>query len=63
MNDLRNYLKILEDVMELLSNLPNSCEDYTDTFYDEIINLIDSQFNKMYRKLENKERNKYNVKK
>lgn len=37
MNDLRNYLKILEDMRDLLSNLPESCESYYDIFYDDII--------------------------
>ena len=40
MNDLRKYLKILEDVTDLLSFLPES--------YNDIIYLID----KMYHKLE-----------
>lgn len=55
MNDLRNYLKILEDMTDLLSNLPELCESYCDTFYDDIIYLIDKQYDKMYCKLEKME--------
>lgn len=51
MNDLRNYLKILEDMTDLLSNLPESCESYC----DDIIYLIDKQYDKMYCKLEKME--------
>ena len=55
MEDLRNYLKILEDMTDLLTNLPRSCESYCDTFYDDMICLIDNQYDKMYCKLKNKE--------
>lgn len=62
MNDLRNYLKILEDMTDLLSNLPESCESYCDTFYDDILYLIDKQYDKMYGYLEVKEVNELNNK-
>lgn len=55
MNDLRNYLNILENVKDLLSCLPETCESYTDTFYGDINYLIDKQYDKMYEKLEIKE--------
>lgn len=57
MNNLRNYLKILEEMRDLLTNLPESCESYCDTFYDDINNLIDKQYDKMYCKLEKMELN------
>lgn len=57
MNNLRNYLKILEEMRDLLTNLPGSCESYCDTFYDDIIYLIDKQYDKMYCKLEKMELN------
>lgn len=54
MESLRKYLKILEDVTDLLTNLPD-IEDYADTFYDDINYLIDKQYNKMYERLERTE--------
>lgn len=62
MNDLRNYLKILEDMTDLLSELPESCESYCDTFYDDMIYLIDKQYDKMKSHLEVKEVNELNKK-
>lgn len=58
MNDLRKYLIILEEVKDLLTNLPESCESYCDTFYDDINYLID----KMESHLEVKEVNELNKK-
>lgn len=54
MESLRKYLKILEDVTELLTNLPD-IERYEDIFYDDITCLIDKQYDKMYNRLERME--------
>lgn len=54
MEAVRNYLNILEEVTELLTNLPD-IERYVDTFYDDMIYLIDKQYDKMYCKLEKME--------
>lgn len=61
MEAVRNYLNILEEVTELLSNLPD-IESYEDTFYDDINYLIDKQYDKMYGYLEVKEINELNKK-
>ena len=61
MESVRKYLLILEEVKDLLTNLPD-IESYTDTFYDDISYLIDKQYDKMKSWLEVKEVNKLNKK-
>lgn len=51
-NSVRKYLNILEEIMNILTFLPN-IESYEDTFYDDITKMIDSQYNKYLVKLKN----------
>ena len=54
MESIRKYLKILEEIKDLLTCLPD-IEDYNDTFYDDMNYIIDKQIDKFEMKLENKE--------
>ena len=54
MQSIREYLKNLEEIKDLLSYLPD-IEDYNDTFYDDMNYLIDKQIDKFEMKLNNKE--------
>lgn len=51
-NSVRKYLNILEEIMNILTFLPD-IESYEDTFYDDITKMIDSQYNKYLVKLKN----------
>lgn len=51
-NSVRKYLNILEEIMNILTFLPN-IESYEDTFYYDITKMIDSQYNKYLVKLKN----------
>ena len=52
MQSIREYLKNLEEIKDLLSYLPD-IEDYNDTFYDDMNYLIDKQIDKFEMKLNN----------